>query len=97
MANYKIRGILINLDDLFSPIGSQPDCSLLSEEEEIESTQIEYSAPEGAILINQDPEGEISTMPVMKWSYTIKGPKIKVDGPLCGVLYKENHGSIVPW
>ena len=27
----------------------------------------------------------------------IKGPIVKVNGPLCGGLYKEDFGSIVPW
>ena len=36
-------------------------------------------------------------MVVIKWSDAIKGPKFKVDGPLCGGLYKKSHGSIIPW
>ena len=36
-------------------------------------------------------------MVVMKFSDEIKGPRVKVDGPLCGGLYKEDHGSIIPW
>ena len=36
-------------------------------------------------------------MAVIKWSDAIKVPRVKVDGPLCGGLYKEYHGSIVPW
>ena len=48
-------------------------------------------------MSNQAPEVEISTMVVIKWSDTIKGPRVKVDGPLCGELYKEDHGYIVPW
>ena len=36
-------------------------------------------------------------MAVIKWSDAIKGPKVKVDGPLCDGLYKENNGSIIPW
>ena len=58
---------------------------------------MEDSAPEGAIIINQASEGAISTMVVIKLSDEIKGPRIKVDGPLCGGLYKEDHGSIIPW
>ena len=53
--------------------------------------------PEGTIPSNQDPEGVISTMVVIKWSDTIKGPRVKVDGPLRGRLYNEDHGYIVPW
>ena len=44
--------------------------------------------PEGSIISNQAPDGEISTMVVMKFSDEIKGPRVKVDGPLCGGLYK---------
>ena len=36
-------------------------------------------------------------MVVIKWSDAIKGPRVKVDGPLCGGLYKEDHGSIITW
>ena len=36
-------------------------------------------------------------MVVIKWSYEIKGPRVKVYGTLCGVLYKEDHGSIILW
>ena len=34
---------------------------------------------------------------VIKWSDAIKGTRVKVDGPLCGGLYKEDHGSIITW
>ena len=34
---------------------------------------------------------------VIKWSDAIKGPKVKVDGPLRGGLYKEYYGDIVTW
>ena len=36
-------------------------------------------------------------MAVIKWSDAIKGPRVKVDGPMCGGLYKEDNGYIVPW
>ena len=36
-------------------------------------------------------------MVVIKRSNEIKRPRVKVDGPLCGGLYKEYHGSIIPW
>ena len=61
------------------------------------SIRIEDSAPERARISNQAPEGAISTMEVIKWSDAIKGPRVKVDGPLCGGLYKEDHGSIITW
>ena len=49
------------------------------------------------MLSNQQPKGKISTMVIIKLSYAIKGPKVKLYGPLCGGLYKEDHGYIVPW
>ena len=36
-------------------------------------------------------------MVVIKWSDAIKGPRVKVDGSLCGGLHKEDRGSIIPW
>ena len=36
-------------------------------------------------------------MVVIKWSESIKGPRVKVDGPQRGVLYKEDHGYVIPW
>ena len=36
-------------------------------------------------------------MVVIKWSDAIQGPRVKVDGPQCGGLYKEDHGFIIPW
>ena len=80
-----------------SPRWSQPDRSLFSEEENQESIHIEGSAPEGAIISNQAPKGEISTTMVIKWSDAIKESIVKLDGPLCDILYKEYHESIVPW
>ena len=80
-----------------SPRGSQPDHNFLSEEENQESKQIEYSAPEGEIISNQTREGEISTMVVVKWLDAIKGQIVKVDSLLCGGIYKEYYWYIVPW
>ena len=34
---------------------------------------------------------------VIKWSDAIKGSRVKVDGPQCGGLYKEDNESIIPW
>ena len=36
-------------------------------------------------------------MVVIKWPDVIKGSRVEVYGPLCGVLYKEDRGSIIPW
>ena len=54
-------------------------------------------APEGATISNQDPEVPIFTMVVLKWSDVIKVPRVKVYGPLCGGLYRENYDYIVPY
>ena len=39
----------------------------------------------------------MSNMVVIEWSDAIKEQIVKVYGPLCGVLYEEDHGYIVPW
>ena len=70
---------MIKLGEWLSPRGSQPDCGFFSEEEKKESIQIEDSSSEGAIISNQAPEGDISTMVVIKWSDTIKEQRVKVD------------------
>ena len=80
-----------------SPRGIQSVHGFFSEEKKQESIRIEDSAPEGSRISNQAPEGEISTMVVVKWSDAIKGRRVKVGGPQCGGLYKEDNGSIVPW
>ena len=77
-----------DLDEWLYPRGSQHDRIFFSEEEKQEYKQIEDSSPEGATTSNQDPEGEISTMVVIKWSDAIKRPIIKVEGPLCGGFIK---------
>ena len=59
------------------------------------SKHIEDSAPKREMISNQAPEGEISTMVVIKLSDAIKGPRVKVDDLLCDGLYKEDHGYIV--
>ena len=42
------------------------------------------------------PEGETSTMVVVKWSDKVEGSVDDIDSPLCGGLYK-NETDIVPW
>ena len=86
---------MIKLEEWLYPRGSQNDCSFFSKEKKQESKQIEDSSPEGATIRNQASEGAISTMVVIRWSYAIKAPIVKVEGALCGGLYKEDHGSIV--
>ena len=80
-----------------SPRGSQYVHGFFSEEEKQESIRIEYSAPEGTRISNQAPEGAISIMVVIKWSDAKKGPRVKLNGPQCGGLYKDYHGYIFPW
>ena len=46
-------------------------------------------APEGAIISNQPPEGETSTMLVIEWSEKLEGSGDNIYSPLCGGLYKE--------
>ena len=79
-----------------SPIGSQSVHGFFSEEEKQQSIQTKDSAPEGAIISNQAPEGETSTMIVVKWSDKVEGSGDDVYSPLCGGLYKEET-DLVPW
>ena len=79
------------LEEWLSPRGSQSVCGLSSEEDNQYSIRIEYSSPEGERISNQAPEGAIFTMVVIKWSDAIKGRRVKVDGPKCGGLYKEDN------
>ena len=80
-----------------SPRGSKYVHGFFSEYGKQESIRIEDTDPEGARINNQAPEVAIYTTVVIKWSDATKGPRVKVDGPLCGGLYKEDHGSIIPW
>ena len=58
---------------------------------------MEYSVPEGAIISNQAPEGETSTMVVVKWLDKVDGYGDNIYSPLCNGLYKEEENSLVPW
>ena len=58
---------------------------------------MEDSAPEGAMISNEAPEEDTSKMAVIKWSDKVEGSGDNIDSPLCGVLYKEEGGSLVPW
>ena len=80
-----------------SPRGSQSVHSFFSEEEKQQSIQTKDSAPEGAIISNQAPEGETSTIVVVKWSDNVEGYVDHMYSPLCGGLYKEEEDSLVPW
>ena len=86
-----------DLEEWLSPRGNQSVHGFFSEEENQESIRTEDSAPEGAIISNQAPEGETSTMGVVKWSDKVEGSGDDIDSPLCGGLYKEEEGSLVPW
>ena len=54
------------LEKWLYPKGIQSFHGFFSKEEKQESIRIEYSAPEGAIITNQAPEGETTTMVVVK-------------------------------
>ena len=36
-------------------------------------------------------------MVVIKWSDKVEGSGNNIDSPLCGILYKEEEDSLVPW
>ena len=56
-----------DLEEWLSPRGSQSVHGFFSQEEKKESIYMEDLAPEGAIISDQAPEGETSTMVVVKW------------------------------
>ena len=84
------------LEEWLSPRGSQSVHGFFSEEEKQEYIQTEDQDPEGARISNKDPEGETSTMVVVKRSDKVEGSGDDIDLPLCGGLYKEEK-NIVPW
>ena len=55
------------LEEWLSPRRSQYVHGFFSEEDKQQSIKMEDSAPEGGIISNQAPEGETSTMVVVKW------------------------------
>ena len=57
-----------DLEEWLSSRGSQSVHGFFSEEEKQVSIRMEDSAPEGKIISNQSPEGEIYIMVVVKWS-----------------------------
>ena len=77
-----------DLEEWLYPRGSQTDCSFFYEEEQQESIHIEGLVPEGAIISNQCPEGEIYTMVVVTWSEKVEGSGDNICTPLYGRLYK---------
>ena len=56
------------LEEWLYPKGSQSIHGFFCEEEKQESIQIEDSSPEGEIITNQAPEGETTTMVIIKKS-----------------------------
>ena len=58
---------------------------------------MEDLSPEGAMISNEAPEEEASKMVVIKWSDKVEGSGDNIDSTLCGGLYKEEGGSLVPW
>ena len=85
------------LEELLSPRGSQSIRSFFSEEDQQEPIWMEYLDPEGAIISKQSPEGEDSTMVVVKWSEKMKGSGDNIYSPLYGGLQKEEDESLVLW
>ena len=84
-----------DLEEWLSPRGSQSVHGFFSEEEKQESIRMEDSAPEVARISNQAPEGEKSTMVVVKWSDKVEGSGDNINSPRCGELYKEEEDSLV--
>ena len=78
-----------DLEEWLSPRGSQYVHGFFYEEEKQQYIQIEYSAPEGAIISNQAPEGGTSKVIVIKWSEKAEGSEDNINSPLCGGLYNE--------
>ena len=78
-----------DLEEWFSPRGSQPVRGFLSKEENQESIRIEDSAPEGSIISNQYPEGGTYTMLDVKLSDKVEGSGDNIYSPLCGVLHNK--------
>ena len=62
-----------DLEEWLSPRGSQSVHDFFSEEEKQESIKMEDLAQERAIMSNQAPEGETSTIVVAKWSDKVEG------------------------
>ena len=52
--------------------------------------------PEVEIISNQDPEEEINIMVVVKLLDKVEESRDKIYAPLCGELYKEEYGCLVP-
>ena len=73
-----------DLEQWFSPRGSQSVHGFLYEEEKQESIRIEDLAPEGARISNQAPDGETFTMVIVKWSDKVEGSGDDMDSRLCG-------------
>ena len=71
-----------DLEEWLSPRGSQYVHGFFYEEEKQESIRTEDLAPEGARISNQAPEGETSTMVVVKWSDKVEGSGDDIDSPL---------------
>ena len=79
-----------DLEEWLSPRGSQSVHGIFSEEDKQESIRTEDSTTDGAKMSNQDPEGETSTMVVVKWSNNIEGLEIIYTHP-CAVDYTRKR------
>ena len=85
------------MEEWLYPRGSQYVRGFFSEEDNQESTRIEDSDPEGAIIRNQATEGGTYTMVVVKFSDKVEGYGDNIYSPLCGGLYKEEDNSLATW
>ena len=74
------------LEEWLSPRGSQSVHGFFCEEKKQEYIRIEDLAPEGASIRNQAPEGETSTVVIVKWSDKVEGSGDDIDLPLCDGL-----------
>ena len=85
-----------DLEEWLSPRGSQSVHGFFSEENKKESIKIKDLALERAIISNQAPEGETTTMVIIKWSEKVEGYGENIYSPLCGGSYKEEEDYLVP-
>ena len=72
-----------DLEQRLSPRGSQPNHGFLSKQEKHESTQIKGQASQGATIISQTIEVEISIMLLIKWSEKVEVLGDNIDAPMC--------------
>ena len=70
------------LEEWLYPRGGQYVHSFFYEQKKQDCIQIENSDPEGALIINQSPQGGTSTMVVIEWSEKVEGYGDNIYSPL---------------